>query len=129
MTQHTKKRARFLTTSWLGSPKNGACRCSFVIWKAGRNAKPLLRAAPKGSNTVEMRRRLESLLERLPVYDLGDLEIPNGMTLITADGLIAKGLQELKDANRFRRMQAVQELSELARFSNKIVPMLIETFE
>jgi RNA polymerase sigma factor (sigma-70 family) len=99
------------------------------LQKLGNDAKPLLNAALAAKPTVEMRRRIESLLDKLPSFDLADLEIPKGVVVISVGDLVAKGIQELKDPNRNVRSLAMQDLSRLARFSDKVVPTLVEIFE
>lgn len=99
------------------------------LQKLGNDAKPLLRAALQAPQTLEMRRRVEALLDRLPSFDLTDLEIPKGVVVLSVGDMIAQGLQELKDPDRNVRRRALQDLSDLARFSDKIVPALVEIFE
>src|SRR5260370_3103717 len=99
------------------------------LQRLGNDAKPLLHAALQAPQTLEMRRRLEALLDRLPSFDLTDLEIPKGVVVFSVGDMIAKGLQELQDPNRNVRSRALQDLSGLARFSDRIVPTLVEIFE
>jgi hypothetical protein len=96
--------------------------------KLGNDAKPSLRAALQGQPTPEVRRRVELLLDKLPSFDLSDVEIPKGISVISVGDLIAKGLHELKDADQNVRSLAIQDLSALARFSDKIVPALVDVF-
>jgi hypothetical protein len=100
-----------------------------ALQKLGNDVKPMLRSALLAQTTLETRRRIQSLLDRLPGIDLTDLEIPKGIVVIGVDDLIAKGLQELKAPDRNVRSMAIQELSGLARFSDKVVPALVEIFE
>jgi hypothetical protein len=96
--------------------------------KLGNDAKPLLRAARAAKPTLEVRRRIDLLLDRLPRFDLTDLEIPKGIILADASDLIAQGLKDLNHPDRNIRFSAVQELTDLARFSDKVVPALVEVF-
>ncbi len=97
--------------------------------KLGNDAKPALRAARAALPTLEARRRIDSLLDRLPSFDLTDLEIPKGIVVIDASDLIAKGLKALHDPDRHVRIGAAGELSGLARFGDKVVPALVAVLE
>jgi hypothetical protein len=97
--------------------------------KLGNDARPALQAALKGKLTLEASHRVKSLLDRLPDFDLGDLEIPAGVRVMDASDLIGKALQELRNPDRQVRIHAVEELSALTRLSDKVVPALIEVFE
>jgi RNA polymerase sigma factor (sigma-70 family) len=118
---------------WLGQLDSESfevrAAASEELQNLGNDAKPLLRAALQAQPTVEMRRRIESLLNRLPSFDVADLEFPKGMVVNTASDLIAKGLEELKDADRNVRSLAIQDLSGLAFLSDEVVPALVEVFE
>jgi RNA polymerase sigma factor (sigma-70 family) len=97
--------------------------------KLGSDAKPALRAAMQTQPTLESRRRIESLLARLPGIDVSDLEIPDGITVIDASDLIAKGLRDLNHPERNVRIAAIQELSAVAHLSDRIVPALATVLE
>src|SRR5262249_30436451 len=53
--------------------------------KLGNDAKPFLREALKTERALEARRRIETLLDRLHDLDITDLEIPKGITVVTAE--------------------------------------------
>jgi hypothetical protein len=89
--------------------------------KLGAAAKPLLREALKGRPSPEVRRRVGALLAKLKGFDAGDLEVPGGVTVVTANELIGAHLKELSDAGEARAMYA---LVELAPYSEKVVPAL-----
>jgi hypothetical protein len=95
--------------------------------KLGPVVKPVLRDALKGNlRTLEGRRRIEALLDRLQGIALADLEIPKGIKLIDADDLVARNLQALKNTDPTQRSLAIQELSGFAVYSEKVVPALAE---
>lgn len=96
------------------------------LQKLGNDAKPFLRQALKGQPALEARRRIDGLLDRLRDLDVTDLEIPKGVTLITVDDLLAARLKELKDADSTVCGMAVQDLTALASYSDKVVPALCE---
>jgi hypothetical protein len=94
--------------------------------KLGYDAKVFLRAALKGQPGLEARRRIEGLLEKLKGYDVADLEIPPGITVLSVDDQLATHLKGLKDADSFVCTLSVQELSSLAPYSDQVVPALTE---
>jgi hypothetical protein len=104
-------------------------RANRELQKLGHDVKPFLREALKAQPALEARRRIEGLLERLRGLDVTDLEIPRGITVITVDDLLAKGLKELKDTDRNVRSLAIQDLTRLAAYSDRVVPALIERFQ
>jgi hypothetical protein len=87
--------------------------------KLGNDAKPFLQAALKAQPTLEKRRRLESLLAKLPAFDVADLEIPKGIVPITVDDLLAvhlKGInQNDPDANILKDFQTAIDHLETAK--------------
>src|SRR5262249_60338251 len=93
--------------------------------RRGSSAKRLLRGALRGSPSPEVRRRINALLAKLKGIDAGGLEIPAGLTVVTASGLIEEHLKGLKDADQTRSGLAISALSELAPFSGKVVPALV----
>jgi len=97
--------------------------------KLGNDARPHLRAALKAKPPIDVQRRIEDLLARLRPYDVSDLDIPKGLTMLTVDDLLAAGLEDLKDPGRQARSFAVQELQPLAAYSDKVVPALVEAFK
>jgi RNA polymerase sigma factor (sigma-70 family) len=97
--------------------------------KLGNDARPALRAALGSQRALETRRRIESLLDRLPALDLTELEVPLGVIVLGAGDLIAQGLEDLKSRDRDVRSSAIQELSGLARFSDQVVLVLTAVAE
>jgi len=97
---------------------------SRALEKLGAAAKPLLREALKASPSAEVRRRIEAVLAKLEGIGASDLEIPTGLTVVTATDLIAEHLAGLKDADQTRCGLAISALSDLAPFSDKVVPAL-----
>jgi len=63
------------------------------------DAKPFLRDALKVRKELEVIRRIERLLKRLPGFDAGDLEIPPGVEVVTVSDLLAEQFEGLKDAD------------------------------
>jgi hypothetical protein len=94
--------------------------------KLGIAAKPLLREALKGRPPLEVRRRITALLAKLKGFDVDDLEIPHGMTVVTAGDLLAAQLKDLSSADQTGAMSG---LVELAPYSDKIVPALAARLE
>jgi hypothetical protein len=94
--------------------------------KLGRDVKPLLREALKGRPELELRRRIEGLLQKLPGIDVDDLEVPKGVTLVSVDDLLGVHLKGLQDANSTACAMAIHDLSDLASYSDRVVPALTE---
>jgi hypothetical protein len=101
-------------------------RAEQELQKLGRDAKPHLRSARDAQATAEGRRRIDALLQRLTGIDVTDLEIPAGVTVVTADDLLAAHLKELNSPNTTVAGMAVLDLSKLASYSDQVVPSLIE---
>jgi hypothetical protein len=99
------------------------------LQKLRTDAKPFLREALKAQPALETRRRIEALLEKMPGFDVTDLEIPKGIAIITMDDRLASSLKDLTDADRDARSFAIQNLSTLAPYSDKVVPALIEMYK
>src|SRR5262249_42193107 len=93
--------------------------------KLAYDAKPFLREALKGKPALEARRRIERLLGRLPGFDVANLEVPKGVTVVGVADLLAGHLEGLKDANPNRCAQAIYGVSTLAPYSDKAIPALI----
>jgi hypothetical protein len=96
------------------------------LQKLGNDAKPFLRAALKPGATLEARRRIEALLEKLRELDVTDLEMPKGVTVISVYDLLAAGLQNIKDADSRVRRVAAWDLCSLAPYSEHVVPALAD---
>jgi hypothetical protein len=96
------------------------------LQKLGKDAKPFLREALKTRPSPEAERRIESLLEELRVIDVSDLDIPRGITVLSVDDLLALNLKGLKDPDRTVCGTAIQELSVLAPYSDKVVPAIAQ---
>jgi hypothetical protein len=94
--------------------------------KLGAAARPILRAALKGRPSPEARRRIAALLAKLEGLTAGDLEVPQGVTVVTASDLLTEHFEGVKDADPTRCGIAMSGLVELAPYSDKVVPALTE---
>jgi hypothetical protein len=92
------------------------------LGKLGIVAKQFLREALKRRPTLEVRRRIEALLAKYPGTDVGDLEVPASLTVVTANDLLQAHLKELSGGDG---TMAMSSLVELAPYSDKIVPALV----
>jgi hypothetical protein len=132
----TKPRARLerkMIEKWLGDLNSDRFqtreKASQELQKLGHDAKPFLREALKTRPAPEVRRRIEGLLEKVRDFDVGDLEIPKGITVISVDDLLAVHLKGLKDTDSTVCGMAIQDLSGLASYSDKVVPALTGMLE
>jgi hypothetical protein len=91
-----------------------------------REARPFLRAALKARKELEVLRRIERLLARLPGLDAGDLEIPPGMPALTATDLFAEHCKGLFDRDLTRCSRAAHGLIRLAPHNARVVPALTD---
>jgi hypothetical protein len=117
---------RRLIEKWLGDLDSDSFptreKARVELQKLGNDGKPFLREALKANLAVESRRRIEGLLDMLRDLDVDDLKIPKGITVITVDDLLAVHLKGLKEADSMQRGRAVQELSALISYSDKVIP-------
>jgi hypothetical protein len=115
---------------WLGDLNSEMFKtrdqASRELQKLGNDAKPFLSAALKPGSTLEARRRIEILLQKLSDLDVTDLEIPKGLTVVRIKEQVDKGLEALKSADRNVRAFAVWDLSPLAPYSERVVPALAD---
>jgi hypothetical protein len=96
-------------------------QANLELQKLDNEAKPFLREALKAQATLEARRPVEGLLERLRDLEVTDLEIPVGVTVLTVDALVA-AYKDLKAADTTVCALAVHDLSRLAAWSDLVVP-------
>jgi hypothetical protein len=117
---------------WLGDLQSDTFKvreqATHELEKLGNDVKPHLREALRAQPEpcLEARRRIESLLSKLRDLDITDLDIPKGITVVTVDDLVELHLKGLKDADSTRSGLAVQELSALTAYSDKIVPAITD---
>jgi hypothetical protein len=97
-----------------------------ALQKLGNDAKPFLREALNAKPPLEVRKRIEGLLDRLRGFDVTDLEVPKGITVISVDDLLAVHRKGLGDADSTVRGMAIQDLSRVAPYSDKVVPAMAE---
>jgi hypothetical protein len=99
--------------------------------KLGLAVKPLLRKTLKAGPSAEVRRRIDALLAKFKGFDADDLEIPDGLTLITVGDLMRAHLQGLSGpyGPYQTRCGIPMSLIELAPYSDKVVPALTTLLE
>jgi hypothetical protein len=101
--------------------REGASR---ELAKLGRAAKPLLLEALKAKPSLEVRRRAGALLARLGGADADDLEIPQGVVVVTPADWLESGLKGLSDPDLAKCNAAGRGLVELAPHNDDVVPAL-----
>lgn len=99
------------------------------LQELGQGAKPNLRAALGSRLSPESYRRVNALLQQLPDLDVSDLEIPKGITVLTVSDLLAAGFRDLDNKDQHIRGSAIQELTSLASYSDKVVPAVIKKLD
>jgi hypothetical protein len=87
-----------------------------ALEKLGAAVKPLLRDTLKARPSPEVRRRIDALLAKLKGFDVDDLEIPDGLTVVTPGELLEGYLKDLSDPSRSG--VAISGLVELAPYSD-----------
>jgi hypothetical protein len=121
---------RKMVEKWLGDLDSDSFptrqKAKLELQKLGNDSKPFLREALKANLPVESRRRIEGLLEMLRDLDVDDLKIPKGITVINLDDLLVVHLKGLNETDSTRRGMAVQGLSSLLSYSDKVVPAVAE---
>jgi HEAT repeats len=97
-----------------------------ALAKTGPAARPALRQALKGRPSAEKGRRIEQLLARFQGIDLQLLEIPARVTLLNAADMIERYRAGLQSTEPMIRGHAAGSLGELAPYSDKVIPLLID---
>lgn len=98
--------------------------------KYGNELKPILKEVlKKGQARAEGQRQIELLLAAMEGIDVESLDIPKDVRLVEVDDLIAINLKKLESPDARTRSFAVQELASLACYSEKMVPVLVETMK
>jgi hypothetical protein len=115
---------------WLGELNHDSfatrAKAKRELEKLGYDAKPFLREALRAQPAIEARRQIEGLLEKLKDFEVGDLELPEGISVRSVDDLLAENLEGLKDKAETVRGMAMQDLSGLADYSDKVVPAMTD---
>jgi hypothetical protein len=101
---------------------------SRALEKLGLAVKPLLRETLKADPSAEVRRRIDALLAKFKGFDADDLEIPDGLTLVTVGDLMQAHLKDLSDPDQ-TKCGIPMSLAELAPYSDKVVPALTTLLE
>jgi hypothetical protein len=88
-------------------------RGSQELEKQGAGAAPALRKALETTSSAEVRKRIRSLLARLPALNLDLLVVPEGMTVVGPDDLRTRCTRGLKSKEYVIRGVAAAQLARL----------------
>jgi len=97
--------------------------------KLGNAAGGALRKALAAQPTAEKRRRVQTLLEKLEGIDLDQIELPAGVTVVDVKELLERYRQGLKSTDATIRGLATGSLGMLARYSDDVLPTLVEVLK
>ena len=104
-------------------------RASKELEKLGRSAALFLRKAKENRPSPEQLRRIDVLLDKLVGIDLEQVQFPARVKIISPKELRARYLDGLKSDNNEIRGLAVDGLGELARFTDDVIPTMLETLK
>jgi hypothetical protein len=97
--------------------------------RLGRAAAPALRRAKEDRPTPEQLRRIEGLLEKLDGIDLDLVRIPAGLRVLTFQDLHGRYVEGLKSPDPHIRGYATGGLGGLARHTDEVIPLLLDTLK
>jgi hypothetical protein len=97
--------------------------------KLGRAAAAFLRKAKEGRPTPEQLRRIDALLDKLVGIDLDQIRFPAGVKIISPKELRGRYVEGLKSESGDIRGHALGGLAEQARFTDQVIPILVDALK
>jgi hypothetical protein len=97
--------------------------------KLGRAAAGLLRTAKEQKPSAEQLRRIDALLDKLVGIDLDQIRFPAGVKIVSPKELRGRYLDGLKSESGDIRGHALGGLGEQARFTDQVIPILVEALK
>jgi hypothetical protein len=97
--------------------------------KLGRAAVSLLRKAKESRLSPEQLRRIDALLDKLVGIDLDQTRFPAGVKIVSPNLQRGRYMDGLKSESYDIRGHALGGLGEQARFTDQVIPILVETLK
>jgi HEAT repeats len=97
--------------------------------KLGRAAASLLRKAKEGRPSPEQLRRIDALLDKLVGIDLDQIRFPAGVKIVSPRELRSRYVEGLKSDSGDIRGHALGGLGEQARFTDQVIPILVDALK
>jgi HEAT repeat protein len=104
-------------------------RATRELEKLGRSAGAYLRKAKENRPSPEQLRRIDALLDKLVGIDLEQIRFPAGVKLVCSKDLRDRYLEGLKNDSGEIRGHAVGGLGELARFTDDVIPTILDALK
>jgi hypothetical protein len=101
-------------------------KASQALAGQGDAALPALRAGLEGSPTLELRRRIERLLDRLKPIHLSHVKLPRGVRTVSLDALLEEAETSWRSGNVARTWEAATQFTEWAEHSEDTFALLVE---
>ena len=97
--------------------------------KLGRAAAAFLRKAKESRPSPEQLRRIDALLDKLVEIDLDQIRIPVGVKIVSPKELRGRYVEGLKSESGDIRGHALGGLGEQARFTDQVIPILVDALK
>jgi hypothetical protein len=102
-------------------------RATAALAALGDAAVPALRHALPGATTIEQRRRIDLLLERLKPIHLARLIVPRGVAVVSLDQLLEQETKNWRKGDLGTSYYASVRICEFAEYADAAWPLLLET--
>jgi hypothetical protein len=101
-------------------------KASRALADLGDAAMPALRAALEQNPTLEQRRRIERLLDRLKPIHLSRVKLPKGVRTVSLDELVKEAEKGWRSGKIAESWFAATQFTELAEYSEDTFALLVE---